>query len=50
MYCKEHNTNGEHPGCGGTFYEQAGNVQLNGKSELRFYQRDGSFSEPYYEG
>ena len=48
MYHGEHNTDFEHPGCGGTFYEKADNVRLNGKSESRFYKPDGSFIESYY--
>jgi hypothetical protein len=49
MYHGEHNTDFEHPGCGGTFYEKADNVRLNGKSESRFYKPDGVFIESYYD-
>ena len=45
MYHGERNTNFEHPGCGGTFYEKADNVRLHGKFEPRFYTTDGVFIE-----
>ena len=45
MYHGEHNTDFEHPGCGGTFYEKADNVRLNCIFESRFYKPDGSFIE-----
>jgi len=48
MYHGEHNTDFEHPGCGGMFYEKADDVRLNGKSESSFYKPDGSFIESYY--
>jgi len=49
MYHGERNTDFEHPGCGGTFYEKADNVRLHGKFEPRFYKPDGSYIEPYLE-
>jgi len=45
MYHGERNTDFVHPGCGGTFYEKADNVQLHGKFEPRFYTTDGVFIE-----
>jgi hypothetical protein len=45
MYHGEHNTDFEHPGCGGTFYEKADSVLLNCKFELQFYKLDDSFIE-----
>ena len=45
MYHGERNTDFEHPGCGGTFYEKADNVRLHGKFEPRFYTTDGVFIE-----
>ena len=48
MYQGEHNTDFEHPGCGGMFYEKADNVRFNGKSEYRFYKPNGHFIESYY--
>ena len=45
MYHGDHNTDFEHPGCGGTFYEKADNVRLNCIFESRFYKSDGSFIE-----
>ena len=45
MYHGDHNTDFEHPGCGGTFYEKADNVRLNCIFESRFYKPDGSFIE-----
>ena len=45
MYHGERNTDLEHPGCGGTFYEKADNVQLHGKFEPRLYMTDGVFIE-----
>ena len=49
MYHGEHQTDFEHPGCGGMFYEKADNVRLHGKFEPRFYKPDGSYIEPYLE-
>ena len=49
MYHGERNTDFEHPGCGGTFYEKADNVRLHGKFEPRFYKTDGVFIESYLE-
>ena len=49
MYYGEPNTDLEHPGCGGTFYEKADNVRLNYKSESRFYKPNGIFIESYSE-
>ena len=49
MYHGDHNTDFEHPGCGGTFYEKADNVRLNCKSESRFYKPNGVFIESYFE-
>ena len=48
MHHGEHNTDFVHPGYGGTFYEKADNVRLNGKFESRLYDPDGSFLESYY--
>ena len=45
MYHGEHQTDFEHPGCGGMFYEKADNVRLHGKFEPRFYKPDGSCIE-----
>ena len=45
MYHGEQQTDFEHPGCGGTFYEKADNVRLNCIFESRFYKPDGSFIE-----
>jgi len=45
MYHGERNTDFEHPGCGGTFYEKANKVRLHGKFEPRFYATDGVFIE-----
>ena len=45
MYHGKHNTDFEHPGCGGTFYEKADNVRLHGKFEPRFYKTDRVFIE-----
>ena len=45
MYHGERNTDFEHPGCGGTFYEKADNVRLHGMVESKFYKADGSFIE-----
>jgi hypothetical protein len=45
MYHGERNTDFEHPGCGGTFYEKADNVRLHGMFEPRFYTTDGVFIE-----
>ena len=45
MYHGEHQTDFEHPGCGGMFYEKADNVRLHGKFEPRFYKTDGVFIE-----
>ena len=45
MYHGEHQTDFEHPGCGGMFYEKADDVRLHGKFEPRFYKPDGSFIE-----
>ena len=45
MYHGERNTDFEHPGCGGMFYEKADNVRLHGKFEPRFYTTDGVFIE-----
>ena len=41
---REHKTDFEHPGCGGTFYEKADNVRLHGKFEPRYYTTDGVFT------
>ena len=49
MYHGDHNTDFEHLGCGGTFYEKADNVRLNCKSESRFYKPNGVFIESYFE-
>ena len=48
MYHGERNTDFEHPGCGGTFYEKADNVRFHGKFEPRFYTTDGVFIESQY--
>ena len=45
MYHGEHQTDFEHPGCGGMFYEKADDVRLHGKFEPRFYTTDGVFIE-----
>ena len=45
MYHGERNTDFEHPGCGGMFYEKADDVRLHGKFEPRFYTTDGVFIE-----
>jgi hypothetical protein len=45
MYHGKHNTDFEHPGCGGTFYEKSDNVRLHGKFEPRLYMTDGVFIE-----
>jgi len=45
MYHGEYQTDFEHPGCSGTFYEKADNVRLHGMFEPRFYKPDGSFIE-----
>jgi hypothetical protein len=45
MYHGEYQTDFEHPGCGGMFYEKADNVRLHGKFEPRFYKPDGSCIE-----
>ena len=45
MYHGEHQTDFEHPGCGGMFYKKADDVRLHGKFEPRFYKPDGSFIE-----
>jgi len=45
MYHGERNTDFEHPGCDGMFYEKADNVRLHGKFEPRFYKPDGVFIE-----
>ena len=49
MYHGEHNTDFEHPGCGGTFYEKADDVRLNCKTESRFYKPNGALIESYYD-
>ena len=50
MYHGQCNTDFEHPGCSGTFYEKADDMRLNIKFESKFYTTDGSFIESYYEG
>jgi hypothetical protein len=45
MYHGEHNTEFEHSGCGGMFYEKADHVRLHSKFEPRFYTTDGVFIE-----
>ena len=45
MYHGERNTDFEHPGWGGMFYEKADNGRLHGKFNPRFYKSDGSFIE-----
>ena len=50
MYHGQCNTDFEHPGCGGMFYEKADDMRLNIKFESKFYTTDGSFIESYYEG
>ena len=45
MYHGERNTDFEHPGCGGIFYEKADDVRLHGKFNPRFYTTDGVFIE-----
>ena len=45
MYHGERNTDFEHPGCGGTFYEKADDMRLHGKFNPRFYTTDGVFIE-----
>jgi hypothetical protein len=50
MYHGQCNTDFEHPGCGGMFYEKADDVRLNGKSESKFYKPDGNFIESCLEG
>ena len=45
MYHGERNTDFEHPGCGGMFYEKAYDVRLHGKFNPRFYTTDGVFIE-----
>jgi len=46
MYHGEHNTDFEHPGCSGTFYEKADDLRLHGIYKSRFYKPDGRFIEP----
>ena len=48
LYHGKYQTDFEHPGCGGMFYEKADNVRFSCKSESRFYKPDGSFIESYY--
>jgi hypothetical protein len=45
MYHGERNTDFEHLGCGGTFYEKADDVRLHDMFEPRFYTTEGAFIE-----
>ena len=48
MYHGKHNTDFEHPGCGGMFYEKADDVRLHGQLRSKFYKPDGTFAESNY--
>ena len=49
MYHGQCNTDFEHPGCGGMFYEKADDVRMHGKFDSKFYTADGVFIESYFE-
>jgi len=49
MYHGEHNTDFEHPDCGGMFYEKAHKMRFSMVFYSKFYTTDGVFIESYLE-